>query len=76
MFRTDTVSLGSLEEMVLKNPRAAFASVMHSEQAMHFVRLLLHVKRPNSMYNMQPGCRGKLNLLSDDDELEKYLPKH
>lgn len=58
--------------MVLKNPRAAFASVMHSEEAMHFVRLLVHVKRTNSMYNMQ----GKLNLLSDYDELEKYLSKH
>lgn len=28
------------------------------------------------MYNIEPGYKGKLNFLSDDDELEKYLSKH
>lgn len=44
MFRTDTRSLGSLVEMVIKNPRAAFSSAMHSEQEMHFLEFFFRWK--------------------------------
>ena len=36
MFRTDTPSVGSLVEMAIKNPRAAFTSVMYSEKKLTF----------------------------------------